>query len=282
MLDPSVSRCPDLHEMLSHPDLDVVLVATPNRMHVDHGIQVLEADKWLVVEKPVAETPEQFDALLARRNTLDGRCTVALHAAFGMEVDWFEGERDSGRFDEFRFDTFHAQFYDPYFEDERLQERASALGGSWLDSGINALSVLCRFIKPGNMSVCDSRMTRVAGVACAEVQGTVDFVVSDSFLTGTGSVDTNWTIGRDSKTTTFRDSRSRRELILDHSAQRVRLAGPNGNELLFSCQNDLPRLTNHYVGVFENLAAQMESDTDNIHDCQKLHEFLHQAEFWNS
>jgi predicted dehydrogenase len=31
----------DIADMLSLPELDVVVVATPNRLHVDHGVQVL-------------------------------------------------------------------------------------------------------------------------------------------------------------------------------------------------------------------------------------------------
>lgn len=269
-----------IEEVLSIPDLDVVVVATPNRLHVEHGLQVLEAGKWLVMEKPVAETASQFSRLVEARDLRRGRCTVALHAAFGTELEWFCKQESPGGLDPRELESFHSQFYDPYFQGGRIQTRAFSLGGSWTDSGVNALSVICRLIPPDQLSVHDSRISRVEGSGCREFQGTVDFHFKLGKRRGFGSIDTNWTLGRDKKATTLGFRGSDQKIVLDHSAQAVFLQSGNGNETLFACENDLPRLTNHYLGVFEDLARQIAEGRDNFEYAQTLHRFLFQAEEW--
>jgi D-galactose 1-dehydrogenase len=280
LLDSSVDAYANLDEMLERPDLDVVIVATPNKLHVEHGIRVMEAGKWLVVEKPVAESQRNFDLLVDHKEKYKGHCTVALHAAFGVEVIWFHSEIMSGDLDLNRFDTFRCQFYDPYCSDGIMRPGALSLGGSWMDSGINALSVICKTMDPTSLVISDSRMMKASESQCFELEGTVDFDVSDPSFCGRGSIDTNWTIGLDRKTTRFGMSEGSQGLILDHSAQAVIRSDQGRRHVLFSCENDLPRLTNHYIGVFEDLVQQIRSGQDNIDYGQELHRLLYQAEYW--
>ena len=268
----------DLTDMLSESDLDVVVVATPNRLHVEHGVQVLEAGKWLVMEKPVAETRDGFEAVARARERRRGHCTIALHAAFGQEVEWFCRPGTMEELGIAEIDSFTGQFYDPYFENGHLLARALSLGGSWMDSGINALSVMARLIPLEWLVIGDSRLTRVADVDCSEVQGTVDFEIANPHFSGSGRIETNWTLGRDLKVTTLRPRGSDRRIVLDHSAQQVRVRSSQGEEVVFACANGLPRLTNHYIGVFGDLARQLELGEDNFDLGRALHELLYDAE----
>lgn len=282
LLDHSVIAYAELEEMLNRPDLDLIVVASPNRLHVPHGVQAMAAGKWLFMEKPLAMTQEDFDLFARKRQEYAGHCTLALHAAFGVEVEWFCGERIHHKADADDLTSFVAEFYDPYFDDGQLQQRATSLGGSWMDSGINALSVVCRLISPDDLAVSDSRMTRPKESVCLEIQGSVDFKWSRSRERGTGVIKTSWTTGRDQKLTTLGFDSDDRKIILDHSAQQVILREQEQDQLLFSCDNGLPRLTNHYVGAFRNLALQMQAGTDNFSYCQKLHRLLYQAENWTT
>lgn len=45
-----------MEEMLAHPDVDAVIVCTPNATHEAIGVQVLAAGKHLLMEKPLAMT----------------------------------------------------------------------------------------------------------------------------------------------------------------------------------------------------------------------------------
>ena len=237
-----------------------------------------QSPKKLFMEKPLAETQAEFDRFARKRQEYAGHCTLALHAAFGQEVEWYCRERNNYKVDIAAVTSFVAEFYDPYFDNGQLRQRATSFGGSWLDSGINALSVVCRFISPYDLVFCDSRMTRVKESDDLEVQGTVDIRFSRLGGRGAGVIEVNWTTGRDKKLTTLGFDCSDRKLVLDHSAQEVMLRDQGQDQVLFSCDNGLPRLTNHYVGAFRDLASQMNAGTDNFGYCQKLHRFLYQAE----
>jgi predicted dehydrogenase len=54
----------DLDDVLNHPDVDAVVVSTPHYLHAPLGIAAAEAGKHVVVEKPMATTLEDADALI--------------------------------------------------------------------------------------------------------------------------------------------------------------------------------------------------------------------------
>jgi D-galactose 1-dehydrogenase len=96
--------------------------------------------------------------------------------------------------------------------------------------------------------------------------------------TGTGLIDTNWTIGRNSKVTTLHMQDSRTAIVADHSAQSVLLQEDGSVRPLYQCENGRDRLTNHYVGVFTDLVRQIECDQDNFEMGMALHELVYAAE----
>lgn len=59
-MDRVVARCPGCRKydspeaMLADPEIDLIAVAVPSKLHVDCNIQVLESGKYLFAEKPVA------------------------------------------------------------------------------------------------------------------------------------------------------------------------------------------------------------------------------------
>lgn len=54
----------DFRDMLQRPHLDVVCICTPSGWHASQGIAAAEAGKHVVVEKPIALTPADADALI--------------------------------------------------------------------------------------------------------------------------------------------------------------------------------------------------------------------------
>jgi D-galactose 1-dehydrogenase len=278
LLDKKVATFTDIEAMLAIRELDVVIVASPNRLHVEHGIRVMEADKWLVMEKPLAESREEFERFRSRYKALNGRCTLALHAAFGAELEWFCKQHAAAGENRQGLVEFRSRFYDPYFENGRLKKSVRSLGGSWVDSGINALSVIGRLMDLQTLEISDSRMSRVAESECRELQGSVDFTFRGKATNGEGWIDTNWTLGRNSKTTRIRFAGDDGRYLLEHSAQEVIREQDGRSEVLFRCENGLPRLTNHYVGVFDDLARQLEQGGDNFSYCDVLHRLLYAAE----
>jgi len=55
----------DYKQMLADPDLEAVVVATPDDLHRDVSIQAAQAGKHILVEKPIATTEEDALAMMA-------------------------------------------------------------------------------------------------------------------------------------------------------------------------------------------------------------------------
>ncbi len=51
--------------LVADDDLELVVVATPNRLHTEHAIAAMRAGRHVVVEKPFALTPEDADRTIA-------------------------------------------------------------------------------------------------------------------------------------------------------------------------------------------------------------------------
>lgn len=73
----------DVDAVLADPDIDAVYIATPHYLHVPYGIAAARAGKHVLVEKPIATTLEDADALIAACREY----RVKLGVAFLAQVD---------------------------------------------------------------------------------------------------------------------------------------------------------------------------------------------------
>ena len=60
----SVATYDNLDEMLANPDVEAVVVATPDHAHAENAVAALNAGKHVFLEKPMAQTIEDCDAIL--------------------------------------------------------------------------------------------------------------------------------------------------------------------------------------------------------------------------
>lgn len=275
-----VERFADIDQMIDRANLDLVVVASPNHMHVEHGIKVLRKGAWLLLEKPAAITREGLNLLRKARADYAGHCSVALHAAFGLEIEWLIANQTAENLRLLSVTSFDSRFYDPYVEDGRVLERALSLGGAWIDSGINALSVIYRLLNPSSLKIINSKLTQMDWGGCSELKRSVYFRFENVSRNGHGSIETNWMLGTDKKLTTLGFSDFDQRLIVDHSAQSVILRSHKNESVLFDGHNQYSRLTNHYIGVFCDLEKQIQSGKDNFSYAATLHDFVYQAASW--
>ncbi|MFT5122458.1 MAG: putative dehydrogenase [Kiritimatiellia bacterium] len=62
---PTIAITQSLDELLAHPEIDAIAVATPISTHYDLAMKVIEAGKHVLVEKPLAHSVECCDKLIA-------------------------------------------------------------------------------------------------------------------------------------------------------------------------------------------------------------------------
>jgi len=60
-----ISYYPDIRDLLAATTADVICICTPNYLHCEHAIAVLNAGKHAVVEKPMALSTEECDRMMA-------------------------------------------------------------------------------------------------------------------------------------------------------------------------------------------------------------------------
>ena len=63
-LIPEITLFTDYHKMLEMPELDAVIIATPDYLHEEMAVDALEAGKAVFLEKPMAITIEGCDRIL--------------------------------------------------------------------------------------------------------------------------------------------------------------------------------------------------------------------------
>lgn len=126
---------------------DIVVVATPTPTHAEVCGEVAEyfGRASILVEKPAADNLEDAQRIV---DGIGGKqpVTVAYHMAFSPVVDWGLRETASRAGQLGTPVAIEAWAADPYQAD--MQSARERLANSWADSGINALSVIERFVRP--------------------------------------------------------------------------------------------------------------------------------------
>lgn len=91
-----------LERLLADPQLDAVIIATPDKLHAGQGIAAANAGKHVLVEKPMVTGREEGEALVAACREAGVRLGVAYH------LRWHRGHRalhravGEGRFGDIR------------------------------------------------------------------------------------------------------------------------------------------------------------------------------------
>jgi predicted dehydrogenase len=265
----------DLNKMLQRSDADAFLVSTPTYTHFEVAMKVIEADRVAIVEKPLSTNQQQVDDLMTAARTRKLPLYTAFHPSYGREVEWWREQRDDENFEMGHLIGFESCFSDPYCMDGKLTLGAVGKSGAWIDSGASSLSILARLLDIESMSLVDGRMTAIPSLNCAQVQGLGIYRFKTNDRTGYGIVDTNWTLGKNYKTTRLWYENG--VIELDHAKEYGKLRLEGMEELVFNLATDKPRLVNHYCGVFANLTELFEQQTDNKELCEVIHRLLFAA-----
>ncbi|UMM08675.1 Gfo/Idh/MocA family oxidoreductase [Gluconobacter frateurii] len=98
----------DLPSLIASPDIDAFYLATPNALHPKHAIPILEGGKHLLLEKAMAGSVKDAEAIIAAQKKGGGKLMVAyrLHCEPGT-VEMIDRSRN-GEFGDILF--FNASF----------------------------------------------------------------------------------------------------------------------------------------------------------------------------
>jgi predicted dehydrogenase len=246
---------------------DLIVLATPTPTHADLAVEALSrTTARVLVEKPLVHEPTELDRLasLAGDGVDLGRVAVAHHFAFSPEVRWAAGQIE-GHPDWGPVTAATVAFHDPYI---LLGEHAfSSYVSSWMDSGVNQLSMLTRFVDLVGLTARheDERGASAWCTAAYEHRGEA----------GTARLRTSWLTGASSKESVLTLGRAGVEVWVDHTAMTGFTA--RGTDLLatFDSDTEPPRKIAHYRPLYETLLSGADDPVLRFETAATVTRLLH-------
>ena len=245
-------------------DPDIVVVATPTRTHATVCQEVGEhfPNAAVLLEKPAA------DSLPTARSLLKGKqdIYVAMHMAFSPEVTWsvrLAKEKAASFGPPVAIRSIHT---DAYHADHTAESR---LSNSWVDSGINALSVIDQFAR-----MADRRSLRRLGKPTwSKFEGI--FTCEAEGGQAEAMVVTSWKGAAAGRSTHIKYA-SGAELFMDHNTVEAYAVDNKGRLIRDfsddSDDSDAPRRERHYRALYRSWL--FESRPQLIANSLRLHELL--------
>lgn len=130
-----------MEQMADNPDIDIVYVVTPNGLHARHAIAAARAGKHVIVEKPMANTVAECDAILAACRAAKVKHSIGYRLHFDpYHREMVRLARDKG------FGPFMTMNGNRSFElapGKWRADKALAGGGPMMDLGIYIIQAAC-------------------------------------------------------------------------------------------------------------------------------------------
>jgi predicted dehydrogenase len=134
-------------ELVDAPDVDAVVIATPNVLHAPQSIAFLEAGKHVMVEKPMAMNASEAELMVAAAAASDGDLMVAHCWRFHPDVLALRDRIAAGELGEV-VKTRGYGVHPHWGPSGWFVQRALAGGGALTDMGVHAIDT-ARFLLGG-------------------------------------------------------------------------------------------------------------------------------------
>lgn len=128
----SIPSFTDMHEMMAAAEIDVVVVLTESGNHAKHVIALAQHGKHIVVEKPMALTLEDADAMIAACDAAGVKLFVVKQNRFNVPVRKLREALQAGRFGKLVLGTVRVRWcrHQAYYDQDPWR-------GTWaLDGGV--------------------------------------------------------------------------------------------------------------------------------------------------
>jgi phthalate 4,5-cis-dihydrodiol dehydrogenase len=119
---------PRVEELCADPAVEVVYVATPHQLHAAHAVLAAGHGKHLLIEKPLALTLDECDAIIAAANRAGVRLVVGHSHSFDAPILRLRALVNSGVFGPVRMITA-LNYTDYLYRPRRPEELDTAQGG---------------------------------------------------------------------------------------------------------------------------------------------------------
>ncbi len=97
------SHSTDYQDVLADPDVDAVVIATPDASHKQITIDALQAKKPVLLQKPMAMTSQECREILAVQKQTASRLTVSFMHRYFPEVRWLKSKISQNAYGKIHF-----------------------------------------------------------------------------------------------------------------------------------------------------------------------------------
>lgn len=260
-------------EFLRNEKIEAVLIATPPQTHFELARKCLCAGKHILLEKPAVLSMEELEKLYAIAGERERLLHVAYHAAFASDLLWYLKNKDRLNKEYHLGELQHITcgFFDPYMENGRILPQKLSICGSFLDSGVNELSVCAKLISLDNVTWKSQEEHRTIPQDFRTTYKSYSTYQADNCKI---SLETGFHRKKNHKETVLAFEGGDRKLILDHSEQSVFFREKTGEQITLWKAEKSNRLEVQYEGVFKEFYAALEEKKDNKEETIRIHRLL--------
>ena len=131
----------DYHDLLADPDVEVVHICTPNVAHSEIAIAAFEAKKHVYCEKPMSQSTEEAEKMVAAWKKAGTKFTVGYQNRFRAEVQNLHAACENGDLGDIYYAKAHAIRRRGVPTWGVFQDKAQQGGGPLIDIGTHALDI---------------------------------------------------------------------------------------------------------------------------------------------
>ncbi len=139
----------DYRRVLERPDVDVVNICTPSGLHAEMAIAAMQAGKDVIVEKPMALSLADADAMIRVSEQTGRKLCVVLQNRYNPPMQDLRRVVDSGRLGRLLLGSATVRWYRPqeYYDDDWHGTWAMD-GGALMNQSIHHIDALQWFMGP--------------------------------------------------------------------------------------------------------------------------------------
>ena len=144
-------------EMLADENIDAVCICTPSGFHADNAIQALQANKHVVLEKPMALTVEDTERIIAQTKKTDKLLTVVSQLRFSKDVNRVKNLVKEGAFGKLIFCDLNMRYWrEPTYYSSSPWKGTIKMdgGGALMNQGVHGIDLMLYIV--GDASVVKS------------------------------------------------------------------------------------------------------------------------------
>lgn len=140
----SIKSFSSLEEMLESSDVDIICVCTPSGTHADIAIKILEANKNVILEKPMAIKTADCDRIIEAAKKSKGKLTVISQMRTAPDIKHLKSLIDDGKLGKILLVELNMNYYrdEEYFKGSWRGTKKMDGGGALMNQGIHGVDLI--------------------------------------------------------------------------------------------------------------------------------------------